>query len=58
MSGVLIIIGFIIQYGLPAFQKIIEINFQKTEPTKEQWDTIFALATKSYDDYVKGQPNT
>jgi hypothetical protein len=58
MSNVLQIIGFITTYGLPAFQKIVEMSFQTTPPTQEQWDAVFALANKSYDDYVKGTPTS
>lgn len=56
MNTAIIIAQFILQYGLPAFQKIIELTSQKTEPTPEQWAAVWALAEKSYEDYIKAKP--
>jgi len=47
-----LIIEALVKYG-PVLAKAIYDLFQVENPTKEQWDTLFATAEKSYDDYVR-----
>lgn len=58
MNGVVAIAAFVVQYGLPALQQIVALVHQTTPPTQAQWDAVFALANKSYEDYVKAPPVT
>jgi len=54
MTDLIVILRFIDEFGIPAFQKLVTITTQTTPVTQEQWDEVFTLASKSYDDYVKG----
>ena len=42
----------LIKYGPAMARSLVEI-FQVDTPTAEQWEKVFGLAEKSYDDYVK-----
>ena len=48
----LLIAQALIKYG-PAAARAIAALFKKDEPTMEDWEKVFAIAEKSYDDYVK-----
>lgn len=47
-----LILQALITYG-PSVAKAINDIFKKTTITPEDWDKVFALVEKSYDDYVK-----
>ncbi len=47
----IIIAQLLLKYGPAVAQSIVEI-FHKEAITKEDWDRVFALASKSYDSYV------
>ena len=52
-SEAAIIIGMaLVKYGPMLAKSLYEI-FSTKEPSKEQWDAVFALAEKSYEDYTK-----
>lgn len=54
MNNVFVILRFITLYGLPALKQIVELCYQTTEPTKEQWDSFWTLAeTPLYNPGVK-----
>jgi len=42
----------LIKYGPPLAKALYDL-FQTKEPTPAQWNALFALAEKNYDDYVK-----
>ena len=45
------IVQALLKYGPALASALVEI-FQKETPTREDWDKVFALAEKSYEDYV------
>jgi hypothetical protein len=47
-----LILEALVKYG-PTVARSINDIFKKTEITPEDWDKVFALADKSYDEYVK-----
>lgn len=47
-----LILQALITYG-PTVAKQINDIFKKTEITPADWDKVFAVIEKSYDDYVK-----
>jgi hypothetical protein len=53
MSTETIIAMALVKYGPVLAKALLDILTAK-EPTTAQWDSVFALAEKSYDDYVKG----
>ena len=42
----------LVKYG-PDVARAVAGLFQKNDPTWEEWEAVFALAEKSYDDYVR-----
>lgn len=52
-----LIIGALLKYGPDAAEAIRNL-FKKTNPTLEDFDPIFALARKSYEDYTRPHPNS
>ena len=42
---------YAIKYGIPAAQELIKL-FKKADPTVEDWEKVFDLSKKSYEDYV------
>lgn len=52
MSTAMLIVQALIQYG-PAAAKAVKEIFETEKPTQEQWDKVFAICEKSYEDYVK-----
>lgn len=52
----LLIGQILLKYGPTVAQATVEI-FQKPAPTPEDWTKVFALARKSYDDYVRPPAN-
>jgi hypothetical protein len=48
---VIIIAEALMKYGPSVARALVEI-FKKDDPTAEDWEKVFALAEKSYDDYV------
>lgn len=50
-----LIAQYALEYGLPAARKLVEL-FRTPAPTWDQWDDIFALSEKPFDDYVKPTP--
>jgi hypothetical protein len=56
MSPAVILIGeLLVKYGPTVareFCKLLKVE----NPTEEQWDAVFALAEKSYADYVAPKP--
>lgn len=52
MTTVEIIAAALIKYG-PAVARALYDLFSVANPTKEDWDKVFKLAEKSYEDYVK-----
>lgn len=42
----------LVKYGPTLARGLLEI-FQKDAPTTEDWERVFALAEKPYEDYVK-----
>lgn len=52
MSIVEIIALALVKYGPQVARAIYDI-FNKPSPTQEDWDKVFAMAEKSYEDYVK-----
>lgn len=55
METALIIAQFMITYGVPATRKLIEL-LRTPNPTWEQWDAVFALSEKPFDEYVNPTP--
>lgn len=47
-----LILQALITYGPVVTKEIVNL-FKKQNPTLEDWDKIFDMAAKSYDDYVK-----
>ncbi len=47
-----LILQALIQYG-PTVARSINDIFKKTEITPEDWDKVFSLVEKSYEDYTK-----
>ena len=47
-----LIVLALVKYG-PALAKGVYDLFQKADPTKEDFDKLFAIAEKTYEDYVK-----
>lgn len=56
MNRTEIIIQYAIRYGLPAARALIEL-FSIAEPTVADWEKLFAISEKSYEDYVKPRDN-
>ena len=52
MSTTEIIALALVKYG-PALARALVAIFQVANPTSEQWEQVFAVAQKSYDEYVK-----
>jgi hypothetical protein len=52
---ILLIGNILLKYG-PAVARQIKALFEKDDPTVEDWEAVFALAEKSYDDYVGPRP--
>lgn len=52
----LIIAEALVKYGPTVARAIAEI-FEKKTPTLQDWEKVFALAEKSYEDYVKPAVN-
>lgn len=52
MSTSEIIALALIKYGPSLAKALVEI-FKVETPTPEMWNAVFALAEKSYDDYIK-----
>lgn len=50
-----IIMLALVKYG-PGFARQVHALFQKKEVTKADWEALFVLAEKSYEDYVKPLP--
>lgn len=50
----LLIAEALIKYG-PALAKALIAIFKKDNPTEADWNALFAVAEKSYDDYVAGK---
>ena len=48
----ILIVQSLIKYG-PEVARAIAAIFQKSDPTPAEWEAVFKLAEKSYDDYVK-----
>lgn len=49
---IIVIAQALVKYG-PAVARSIRDIFTKANPTIEDWEAVFALSEKSYDDYVK-----
>lgn len=54
---IILIIQAAMKYGPDAGRAIVAI-FTKANPTKEDWEAVFVIIEKSYDDYVKPVPVT
>lgn len=54
---IILILQAAVKYGPDAGRAIVAI-FTKTNPTKDDWENVFVLMEKSYDDYVKPAPPT
>lgn len=52
MNTALLIAEALIKYGPTLARGLAEL-FAKPAPTLEDWEKVFKLAEKSYDDYVK-----
>ena len=52
MSTAEIIAMCLVKYGPSAARALVAL-FQKAEPTVQDWEAVFSLCEKSYDDYVK-----
>jgi hypothetical protein len=52
-----LIIQVLLKYGPSVAQAITEI-LHKQDPTLEDWNKVFALSRKTYDDYVAVPPPT
>ena len=52
METAIIIAQVLIKYGPEVARQLARLFGQK-EITLEEWEKVFALAEKSYDDYVK-----
>lgn len=52
-ATIALIANFAIQFGFPAALKLIAL-FEKKDATVEDVKAAFALAHKSYEDYVNG----
>ena len=51
---VLLIAKALLDYG-PAVARALAEIFQKPNPTLEDWEKVFAVSEKSYEDYVKSK---
>jgi hypothetical protein len=52
---IMLIVELMLRYG-PSLARAVQQIFQKQNPTQADWDAVFALADKSYDDYIKPKP--
>ena len=52
---IMLIVELMLRYG-PGLARAVQQIFQKQNPTQADWDAVFALAEKSYDDYIKPKP--
>ena len=52
MNTAILIAQALLKYG-PAVARGIAELFEKPNPTLADWEKVFVLAEKSYDDYVK-----
>lgn len=52
MSPKLIILEFLLKYG-PAFAREVVAILKKEPVTDQDWENLFAKATKSYDSYIE-----
>ena len=55
MTPAEIIAAALIKYGPALARALVEI-FQTTAPTPEQWEKVFSLASKPYEEYVALKP--
>jgi hypothetical protein len=54
-TQITLIVELMLRYG-PSLARAVQQIFQKQNPTQADWDAVFALADKSYDDYIKPKP--
>lgn len=54
-SMIELIISALVKYG-PTVAREIQLLFTKENPTQEDWDKVFSLAAKSYEEYVAPKP--
>jgi|GEM_PF-2663955 len=52
METTLLIAQLLLKYG-PGVAAVVAALFEKKEVTLEDWQKVFAMAEKSYDDYTK-----
>lgn len=52
-ATIALIISYTIKFGIPAGQALVKL-FRTPNPTDADWDAMFALSQKSYDDYING----
>ena len=57
MTMIEIIAAALIKYGPQVARALYDI-FTKPAPTAEDWNKVFDMAEKSYDDYVTQMPVT
>lgn len=54
-ATIALIVGTLIKYGPDAAEAIRDL-FKKSNPTLDDFDKIFALSRKSYEEYTKPKP--
>jgi hypothetical protein len=52
---IMLVVELLLRYG-PGMARAVQQLFTKTNPTQADWDAVFALAEKSYDDYIMPKP--
>lgn len=56
LAAIAEILGFITKYGVPAFKELLSI-LKKPEPTEADWEKLFALTEKDFDDRTPLKPS-
>lgn len=51
MNNTAVIALYAIHYGIEAAKQLVPL-FQKDSPTIDDWNAVFALSSKSPDDYI------
>lgn len=52
-AAILLIAEILLKYGPSVARQFQALFTKNTPPTQHEWDAIFAMAEKSYEDYVK-----
>ena len=52
----LFIIEALLRYGPGLARELVKIFSRQTDPTLEEWEQIFVIAQKSYDEYIAPRP--